>query len=173
MYTIDDLDTITELIDVPRCSTGAPCPAIISAEHFLHLAYYLEEQDEWDGKTVRFENRQRSDERCAVVRFQGVGSYTFGIPDENSLEGHPLYGRGLRHYRFSEVKNSSWVRAIQRIDSFDSQFNPKRFANLRHLIFPFHDSTFECVANSFELYIERGFVSDVLRASCKNSWLSG
>jgi hypothetical protein len=41
MYTIDDLDTGTELLDIPQASTGAPCPAIISGEHLLHLAYYL------------------------------------------------------------------------------------------------------------------------------------
>jgi len=96
MYTIDDLDTGTELLDIPQASTGAPCPAIISGEHLLHLAYYLQEQDEWDGMTVRFENGQRSDERCALVRFHRVYSPMFGPPNDEAFEGHPLYTRAWR-----------------------------------------------------------------------------
>lgn len=168
MYMIDDLDTVIELIDVPQCSTGAPCPAIISGEHLLHLAYYLPEQDDWDGKTVRFENGQRSDERCALVRFHGAYSHMFGPPNDEAFEGHPLYKRGLRPYSVAEVKNSSWIRVLERMNSVHRYHKPASFAAMRHFIFPFHDSTFECVADSFELSIERGFVSDVLRTSCKD-----
>ena len=169
MYTIDNSDKVIELTEVPQCSFGAPCPVILSGEHFLHLAYYLQEQEEWDGKTVRFADGQRSDELCALVRFKMVESYMFGMPSEDTLAGHPLYERGLRRYKVSEVSHSSWIRALKRTDAVDRQGKPERFAHLRHYIFPFHDRTFECVAASFELSIERGFVSDVLRTSWKEN----
>jgi hypothetical protein len=168
MYTIDNLDAVVELADLPQCSVGAPCPAIISGEQLLHLAYYLQEQEEWDGKRVRFENGQRSDQRCALVRFHGAYSHRFGPPNDEAFEAHPLYKRGLRPYAVAEVKNSSWIRALERMNSVHRDHKPASFAAMRHFIFPFHDSTFECVVHSFELSVERGLVSDVLRASCKD-----
>jgi hypothetical protein len=45
MYSIDNQDTVTEREDVPQSSVGAPCPAVLSGEHFVHLAYYLEERE--------------------------------------------------------------------------------------------------------------------------------
>ena len=54
MYQVAECDRIVELTDVPQSSVGAPIPFVMSDEHSLVLAYYLQESDPaWDGTTVR------------------------------------------------------------------------------------------------------------------------
>ena len=63
MYSIDNLDTITERKDMPQSSVGAPCPVTLSGEHFLHLTYYLEErEDGWDGSSVHLVDEHSQEE---------------------------------------------------------------------------------------------------------------
>lgn len=41
-----------------------------------------------------------------------------------------------------------------RMDSVHPCYDPRRFDPLVHYIFPLHDSTFECVAESYECRVE-------------------
>jgi len=65
------------------------------------------------------------------------------------LGGHPLWGRGLGFYSIHEVLNPTWLAHV------DAQ-NLKAFPDhagyeLRHFVFTFHDSTFECLAADLTL----------------------
>jgi len=77
----------------------------------------------------------------ACIEFDLCFWTTFGYPNDEALAGHPLYGRGLSAYGVFEVHNSHWGRrmADQNRVSFP---NTKDFDS-RHLVFTFHDSTFE------------------------------
>jgi hypothetical protein len=86
-----------------------------------------------------------------VVRFNGVASALFGAPNDEALQGHPLFGRGLQFYEFAEVENSPWIAELERANRVHPGHSAERYARLRHFIFPFHDSTFECVALAVEL----------------------
>ena len=68
-----------------------------------------------------------------VIELEGCYITKFGYPNDEGLGGHPLYKHGLGFYDVFEVLDSSWIQQM---------------TEQRHFIFTFHDSTFECVANS-------------------------
>ena len=166
MYTIDHLDTVTELKDVAQSSVGAPCPMVLCGENFLHLAYILQKDlADWDGRSIRIVSQDTPNETCALVRFKGVDAHMFGPPNDEAFIGHPLAGRGLQPYSVAEVLNSSWIRGLERMNSVHPYHRKERYEKLRHFVFAFHDTTFECVAEGFDLSVHRGSVSNVLRES--------
>jgi hypothetical protein len=168
MYAIDQLDSVAELNDVPQSSVGAPIPMILCGEHFLHLAYLLQATPEnWDGRSVRMVNEESEGEPCALVKFEQEIAYMFGPPNDEAFAGHPLASRGLRPYGVFEVKNSSWIRQLERMNSVHPMHAriAERYSRYRHFIFAFHDTTFECVAMGFNTSIHQGSVSSVLRDS--------
>ncbi len=82
----------------------------------------------------------------AIVKFQSCRISRFGYPNDEALPGHPLFKFGLGYYDAFEVKQSPWeheVRLQNRV-MFPNFDMPKR----RHFVITFHDSTFECVAES-------------------------
>lgn len=165
MYTIDHLDTVIDLTNVPQSCTGAPCPLILCGDSFLHLAYFLNEPlEDWDGHP-RSVGENTPGKLCALVRFKFPASHMFGSPNDECIPGHPLAKRGLQYYSVSEVNNSSWIRALARMNEGHPRHSAKPYAGYKHFIFAFHDNVFECVARDFELSTHRGSVSDVLRAS--------
>jgi len=166
MYSIDKHDSVTERMDVPQSSIGAPCPAILSTESLLHIAYYLEKpEEEWDGSTVRVVGEHSQGEPCALVRFTHAFAHMSGPPGDETFASHPLAQRGLEPYAVFEVAGSSWIRTLERMNAVHPRHRAERFAQYKHFVFAFHDSVFECIAESFDLSIHRGSVSSVLRAS--------
>ena len=134
MYAIDK-DVVVELTDVPSSDSGAPEPALFVDERRVVLAYFKSPADEG---------------QIAYINFLHCWAHYFGGPNDETLHGHPLYTRGLKPYAIAEVKTSSWIRSLERINSVHPHHNPERFQRLRHFIFAFHDSMFECVAESFQ-----------------------
>lgn len=157
MYTIDGRDRVVELTDVPQSSVGAPLPMVMASESGLILAYYLQEEGPWDGvpRLVTPEDRQR----CAVIRFESILAHTFGPPGDERLSRHPLYARGLGSYAVYEVHESSWLR--QETGSVGKR-------GLRHFVFTFHDSMFECLAEEFQVETSYGSVHEVLVNAWRN-----
>jgi hypothetical protein len=80
--------------------------------------------------------------------------HIFGPPNEEAIAGHPLSGRGLHACGAFRVDRSSLVRTFERMNSVHRSHDPKVFEALTHYIFTFHDSTFECVAASFDATVE-------------------
>lgn len=157
MYEVDGKDEVVELDDAPQSSVGAPTPIVLSDEGKVILAYHLENRaEDWDGTTIRI-IRPTSEEPLALVEFKWCYAFMFGPPNDESFAGHPLANRGLGPYAAYEVKNSSWIRRLERMNSVHRYHEPEKFWARRHLIFAFHDSVFECVADGFE--VEEGFGS--------------
>lgn len=170
MYTVDARDKVTPRNDLPQSSIGAPCPMVLAGEGLLHLAYYLEQRDDdWDGTTVRIVTEDSTDEPCALVRFRRPRAHLFGPPNDEAFKGHPLAARGLQPYAVFEVTDSSWIRLLERMNSVHPYHRPERYRALKHFVFAFHDSVFECVAEDFEMEAKIGSVADVLRGS----WQAG
>lgn len=130
MYEVDRHDRVVPLEDLPQPDPGAPIPALTAAENHLELAFIT----------------HADEEQIAVVRFVKPYAHMFGPPNDEALDGHPLAGRGLTPYRVSRVERSSWLRRLEKMNSVHPHHHPNEFAALTHYIFPFHDSTFECVA---------------------------
>jgi hypothetical protein len=154
MYSVDSKDIVVELSDISQSSVGAPCPMILAGEHHLHLAYYLQETPpNWDGKDARLVDETTTGEPVALVEFTRVCAHMFGPPNDEAFRGHPLASRGLRPYAVHEIRDSSWIRSLERMNAVHPHHQPERFARYRHFIFAFHDRTFECVAEPFHVTV--------------------
>ena len=152
MYTLPLLakDEVVVLKDIPQSSIGAPCPMIIADEHSLAVIFYLEVREEgWDGTTVRVVGQNSDGEPYAIVRFRRFDGYYHGAPNDEAFAGHPLSKRGLEPYGAFEVRGSSWKRRLMEMNRVHPCHHDESFASLRHFVLAFHDSTFECVAESY------------------------
>lgn len=162
MYAIS-ADSPIELASVPQSSIGAPCPMICADEDYLRLAFYLEEDPSgWEGTTVRVLSESEGSGPCALVSFVEAYAHMFGPPNDEAFSGHPLASRGLRPYGAFEVHGSSWLSALERMNAVHPRHHASHFAKYRHFIFSFHDTTFECIAESFTISLHRGSVRSVL-----------
>lgn len=135
MYQVDERDKVLPLPGVPSSDVGAPMPAVIADEDTVFLAYYVSSSDP-DAESSP----------VAIIRFHSPRAQYFGAPNDESLDGHPLWSRGLRSYGGFVVEQSSWIRSLEQMNRVPSQHHPALFEGYRHYILTFHDSTFECVA---------------------------
>lgn len=114
----------------PNPDAGAPCPVTVADDLNLFIQYVTQ------SGTV------------AVVHFPLCSIFTFGSPNDEALNGHPLYSRGLKPYSVHFVEDSSWIDLLERRNSVHPMHDRKRFLeDKRHYIFTFHDSTLECVVD--------------------------
>jgi hypothetical protein len=97
----------------------------------------------------------------AVIEFERCSVTKFGYPSDEALGGHPLYKRGLESYGVFEVLSSSWIR--QMTEQNRVSFPHTTDSTQRHFIFVFHDSTFECVADSYQATLSTEPYEHILR----------
>ncbi|WDQ15433.1 hypothetical protein [Rhodopirellula sp. P2] len=152
MYTVDELDTVVPLSDVPQSDVGAPLPTVVADDYRLILEYLVSDPDpNWDGTYVNVVGTE-TDGTVALIRFRRPYAHMMGAPNEEAIAGHPLSGRGLEPFAAFEIRDSSWIRALESMNSVHPYHDRDRFlASKRHFIFVFHDSTFECVAEGFDV----------------------
>jgi hypothetical protein len=113
--------------------TGAPCPAVHSNGSDLLCAYFINQTVATVGSV-------------AILKFEGVLQYKFGYPNDEVLQGHPLYQFGLRHYGFFAIENSPLISEIEKQNECHHQHRPGIYARFRHWVVTFHDETLEVVA---------------------------
>lgn len=138
-YRVDGNDAVVQLLDVPVIETGAPHPCVLATEQLLELRYFIGQSPDRD--------------RIARIRFQSSIAHFFGPPNDETLHGHPLYGRGLEWYAGFEVIDSSWLRSLEADNRVHDRHNPEQYRAYRHFIFAFHDSTFECIAKGYQVEV--------------------
>jgi hypothetical protein len=163
MYVVDERDAVVPLTGVPQSSPGVPLPLLLCDDFTCLLAYLVSKTDlKRDGTYPRVVDPESSEDPVALVQFdRAIASY-LGAPNDEALGGHPLAQRGLRHYGAFEVTSSSWVRSLERMNSVHPQHKPSHFASYRHFVFAFHDTTFECVAQGFEVTLHQGSRNRIL-----------
>ncbi len=165
MYVPDEHDSVVEMAGVPACDPGAPLPALIAGEHSARLLYVVSEPDpSWDGSSVTVADPGSEHELIAVVEFEGALALSFGPPNDEAFSGHPLAARGLHPYAAFEIRESSWIRGLERMNSVHPRHTRESFESYRHFIFAFHDSTFECVANGYTFSTRRDSIRSLARA---------
>jgi hypothetical protein len=130
MYPIDDRDQVVAFGDAPQPSPGVSMPIVVANDVGLLLLYAVAP----DGAEL------------VVLKFTRDYAHFFGPPNDEAFAGHPLAPRGLLPYGVFEVIDSSWIRALERMNRIHPLHNKDRFRRLRHLVFTFHDNTFECIA---------------------------
>jgi len=115
----------------------------------------------WDGTDIRVvDPSSPSAEKLCFVTIVGCVSTRFGSPNEEVFHGHYLSGHGQDASGVQIVVNSPWLREVQANNSVHSQYNPERWIDVKHFIFWFHDSTFECLA--------RGLMPEVVQDTMAN-----
>ena len=158
----DSRDVLRELEDMPSIEPGAPIPVVLSNDDMTFLAYVIAEPDpDWDG-TPRSLTPDSGGTPVAVVRFEHCRALYFGAPNDEALAGHPLAARGLEPYTAFEVQESSWVDRLEGMNRVHPMHSATLFEDCRHFIFTFHDSTFECVANSYAISKSQGSMIEIL-----------
>ena len=143
---------------------GAPLPILLSNDYRTFLTFYVGEPDpNWDGTYVKVVDPS-STERVSLclVTFHGCVSSKLGHPNDEVQSGHPLSGCGLEGYTAQVVENSRWIAEVAKTNSVHPCDSPERWKNLKHYIFWFHDSTFECLAESYKVEVTSETMSELL-----------
>lgn len=165
-YVVSGEDSVRKLSDFPQSSVGAPIPCVLASEHYLVVAYACERHDpNWDGTYIRIASSSE-DEIVCVVRFGRPIAHFFGPPNDEAFSGHPLSDRGLKPYGAYEVVSSSWIRALERMNSVHPNHSPEHFSVYKHFILTFHDTTFECVACDYSHEVQHGSLRDIVSGLC-------
>ncbi|MAT13816.1 MAG: hypothetical protein CMJ46_00935 [Planctomyces sp.] len=145
--------------------TGAPCPILLANDYRSFLTFFVAKVDpDWDGTyTTVSDPADSQNTGVGVVEFDLCVGSKLGDPNDEVFHGHPLHGRGMRAYTAQEVINSRWIDETDRINSVHSQYSPESWKKLRHYVFWFHDSTFECLAMSFKAQLRNESMPEVLQ----------
>ncbi len=162
MYEVDELDRVVELKDLPQSDVGAPNPHLLAHERSVILAYYIRHSEIWRMPRAELAQMQDVREEAAIIRFNMCFAKMFGPPNDETFAGHPLASRGLRPYRIFCIENSSWIRKLERRNSVHPRHKPERYAELQHLVFAFHDSTFECICRTYDVAVRRGSIKSLI-----------
>ena len=130
-----------------KWDTGAPMPILISSLRTF-VAFYLSTHDPlFDGTNPSIRDPQ-GDHGIGVVEFTRATSVKMGSPNDEVLNGHPLWGSGLEFYGAHVVKNSPWIRELMDINRVHTGFRESNWTEARHFVLAFHDETLECVARA-------------------------
>lgn len=163
MYVVDDKDSVRQLHDAPQSDTGAPLPRVLADDSSLLPAYVCAGFVPGNSDDPKSRADSLPAMPIAVIEFARPRVHMFGPPNDETFHGDALYSRGLEHYSISEVIDSSWVRRLERMNSVHPHHHPRMFAICRHLIFAFHDRTFECIADGFAVHRLRCSLSEAVK----------
>ncbi len=141
----------------PKWDVGAPLPHVLASAGRTFLIYMVSEPDPaWDGTHVNvIDPASDAEEPLAIVEFTSCYAHRFGGPNDEVVEGHPLYGKGLEAHRAHEVANSKWLAAEQAINSVHAGYRPQKWKERSHYLLFFHDDCFECLAQGFTIDVAR------------------
>lgn len=132
--------------------TGAPEPFLVANESKVGLLFYAYEDEYLNTATEYLP-------LLVILKFSKCFRFSLGSPNDETLNGHPLYKHGLNSYGFFEVKGSPLIDDLEEINSVHPYHNKALYETARHFIITFHDSTFECVAESYQVTIKRAPVT--------------
>jgi hypothetical protein len=135
----------------------------------LPTAAHLLIVDRFTCITVKVLSEDPGGEPVALVSFTHPYAHMFGPPNDEAFEAHPLASHGLRPYAVFEVRDSSWIRNLDHMNSVHEYHRPESFAKYHHFVFAFHDTTFECVAETFSLSVHTGSVAQVLQLAFREN----
>ena len=144
---------------------GAPLPFLLCNDYRAFLTFYVREPDpNWDGTYVKVVDPASTEAvSLCLVTFKNCASAKLGHPNDEAQHGHPLAGRGLRGYTAQIVKNSPWLKEVAKTNSVHPGDRPEMWTSLNHYVFWFHDSTFECLAKSYEVEVSSETMPELLR----------
>ncbi len=100
--------------------------------------------------------------RIAILTFEDCESMKLGAPNDEVIEGHPLFGKGIDVGGAYMVENSPWLGELEAMNRNHPQYDPAVWRALRHYLLFFKDYAFECVARQVSSQIVEGSMREVL-----------
>ncbi|HRE47545.1 MAG TPA: hypothetical protein PLD47_07470 [Aggregatilineales bacterium] len=152
-------------LDFPvRWDVGAPMPHVFANEHWVFLTFLVADSPMIPTEPVSL--------TYAVVEFLRPVAHRSGSPSEDDQFGHYLCGRGQEIYRAQIVENSAWLREMidmwKKANLEDDDSDEKHWQQrIKHYIFWFHDSTFECLARGYEVHTYHDTINAVVEKIIK------
>ena len=128
MSATEALNRVVRSVEIPSPDPDSPAPILLCDDAALVIAF------------------QTRDHLVAIARFNPVEAMRFGAPNDGALAGHPLTSHGLQPSGSFVVENSSWILELAGVNSVHPVHEPSYYADLRHFVITFRESTFECVA---------------------------
>jgi hypothetical protein len=140
-------DRAIEVEGVPAPSAGPAEPRVFITEHSAVLVYRAAENT---GGGV------------AVLRFLSPVAVFHGVPNDEALARHPLWGRGLGFYSVYRIEDSAWKAQMQDRGARRDRPPPPVWSDLTHYVVTMHDSTFECLARDMTSELRFETIADVV-----------
>ena len=126
-------DHVSVLNDWPRPAVVTHLRVRADDDHSLSILYQTEQ-----GESI-------------IVRFPWCDHVIFGEPNDEALEGHPLYGRGLDWFQVHQVHNSSLIASLERRNAVHPNHGRDWYLrDKKHYVFTFKERTIECVVSENE-----------------------
>ncbi len=151
----------------PEWDGGAPSPHLLQSDHKTFLTYYVNDVDpNWNGKYLKLQNpTSNQPNKIAVVEWVSCHGAVLGGLNDEAISGHRLWKKGLEDcfYGAAIVQNSNWIEEMRKGNSVHPYHKDEMFSDLKHFILLFHDSTFECVAKSYNIEILHKSMPEVLK----------
>jgi hypothetical protein len=157
-------------LDFPAIwDAGTPLPHLFCNDDKALLTFIVREAKPGvDGSSVEIVAPADKKVRpLALVEFMPCTAAKLGSPNDEVFDGHPLQGRGLEAYTAQRVVNSRWLAEIEAINKVHHGYDPNFWRKRNHFIFWFHDTTFECIAESFKVDLCRESMAAMLTRMCQ------
>lgn len=130
---------------------GAPEPVLLQTEDTALLVFHLPVAQHGPQSDAEVTLQEMN---YGIITWRGVRGALLGPPNDEALQGHRFWRRGLREigwYASGEVLHSKWIQALEQMNRVHPKHDPQRYATLRHFILGFHDSVFECIATAYSV----------------------
>jgi hypothetical protein len=132
---------------------GAPNPLVIAKNGTLYVLFYADSSMEYENYPQQ--RNEVYDTGIITLKFLGLHKFTFGLPGNETLHGHPYSIHGIESFGFYEVRNSDFIESLIEIESIHPYFEREKWDNLKHYVLTFHDDMLECIASDFEVEEEK------------------
>jgi hypothetical protein len=134
---------------------GVPPPSAGATEAYVFAA------DEGDALLV-YRAAESVGGGVAVLRFSVPLLVSYGLPNDEALDQHPLYSCGLGFYGVYRIENSTWKMQMQDRGARRDKPPPPVWSGVTHYVVTMHDATFECLATGLTADLRSEAIADVV-----------
>jgi hypothetical protein len=144
---------LTKIEGLFQIDQGAPNPLVIAKNGILYVLFYADSSMEYENEPLQ--RNEVYDVGVVTLKFLGLHKFTFGLPGNETLHGHPYSVHAIESFGFYEVKNSDFIESLKEIESVHPYFESEKWKRLKHYVLTFHDDMLECIALGFEVEEEK------------------
>jgi len=94
--------------------------------------------------------------QIAIIRLIRAYGLRAGGSNDEVIEGHPLFGSGIDNCGVFVIRNSNWIDSECRINRVHEQFSQRKWDDLRHFMWTFHDGIVEALAEDVSVVTQDG-----------------